>query len=127
MISSAPYRSSDPLPRFLWGDSLLDFPWNDFFELGDRFEPVEFMAHTHPPRFLCRIADDRQLSGFPGDEEIRVWREEENRTVWKTNFRFYATDFIFFDSIPDDSSMEEVMREACIDRQIRDVFFGMIK
>lgn len=128
MNASLPYLSSSPLPRFLWGDSLCDFPWKELMETPDCFEPVEFLAHTQSPRFICRIVDDRNLSGFPEEEKTRVWREEEeDRTVWKTNFRFYATDFVFFDPTPDDWTMENILRDTCVDRQLRDVFFRGIK
>jgi len=30
-------------------------------ESPDRFEPVEFLAHTQSPRFICRIVDNLQL------------------------------------------------------------------
>ena len=72
MNAPLPYRFSDSLPRFLWGDSLCDFPWKKLMESPGRFESVEFLAHTQSPRFICRIVDDRQLSGFPEEEEIRV-------------------------------------------------------
>ena len=127
MNASLPYLSSRPLPRFLWGDSLCDFPWKELMESPDCFEPVEFLAHTQSPRFICRIEGDSRLSGFPEEENIRVCRdEEEDRTVWKTNSKFYATDFIFLDLVPDNSTMRKVMRDACIDRQIRNVFLRVI-
>jgi hypothetical protein len=128
MKAPLPYRSSSPLPRFLWGDSLLDFPWNDLLDHRDRLEAVEFLAHTQSPRFICRIVDNRHWNVVPEEGEIRVGREEEeDRTVWKTNFGFYATDFVFFDPTPNDKTMEHILREACVDRQLRDVFFGVIK
>ena len=112
MMAPAPYRSGF-LPRFLWGGSLCDFPWNDLLDRRDQFEPVEFLAHTRSPRFICRIVDERRLEGFPEEEEVRVWREEEEvRTVWNTNFRFYATDFVFFDPTPDDWTMENILRDT---------------
>jgi len=77
MKAPLPYLSSSPLPRFLWGDSLCDFPWKELMESPDCFEPVEFLAHTQSPRFICRIVDDRHLSGFSEEERTRVWREEE--------------------------------------------------
>jgi len=46
MNAPLPYLSSSPLPRFLWGDSLCDFPWKELMESPDRFEPVEFLEHT---------------------------------------------------------------------------------
>ena len=54
-----------------------------------------------------------------------MWREEEEvRTVWNTNFRFYATDFVFFDPTPDDWTMENILRDTCVDRQLQDMFLG---
>ena len=73
-------------------------------ESPDCFEPVEFLAHTQAPRFICRIVDDRNLSGLP--------EEEEDGRVWNTNFRFYATDFVFFDPNPDDWTMENILRDT---------------
>jgi hypothetical protein len=128
MTVPAPYRASGSHPRFLWGDSILDYPWNDFLEKPENFEPIEFIAHTRNPRFLYRVVDDRFLHGFPADERIWVQREEEEeRTVWRTNFGFYATDFVFFDSVPENAAMENVLRDVCVDRKIRDSFFGMIE
>ena len=115
MTAPAPYHSGF-IPRFLWGDSLCNFPWNDLLDRRSQFEPVEFLAHTRSPRFICRIVDDRNLSGLP--------EEEEDGRVWNTNFRFYATDFIFFDPNMDDWTMENIFRNTCVDRQLREMFSG---
>lgn len=123
-----PYRSPDSLPRFLWGNSLYQFPWEKLLNNPEGIETHEYLTHTQSPRFICRIEGDSRLSGFPEEENIRICRdEEEDRTVWKTNSKFYATDFIFLDSVPDNSTMRKVMRDACIDRQIREVFFRVIE
>lgn len=127
MKAPLPYCSG-PLPRFLWGNSLYQISLGGISEQsgGDR-NPRISDPYTFPPFHLpdqrrqsfVRISGREEHSGLG---EI----EEEDRTVWKTNLQLYATDFIFFDQIPDNSTMRKMMQDACIDRQIRKVFFRVL-
>ena len=61
------------------------------------------------------------------DGSIRMWREgPEGNPVWKTNFGFLAKDFIWINWPSNEEMIREVLRDACVDRRLREELYEAI-
>lgn len=110
------------LPKFIWGEAITS-------QLSD-FEDCEYLTHTCFPRFVCRIVPFEDFSGETDSREttIRVWREgSEGNPVWKTNFGFLATDFLWINWPDKEDLIKNVIRDACVDRRLREDLYEALE
>lgn len=110
------------LPKFIWGEAITS-------RSGADFEDCEYLTHTCFPRFICRILpfEDFSVENEPGGS-IRVWREgPEGNPVWKTKFGFMAKDFMWINWPDKEEVINDVFRDACVDRKLREELYETLE
>ena len=113
---------SHVLPKFIWGEAITS-------RAGSDFEDCEYLTHTCFPRFVCRIVPFEDFTREDGnDGSIHVWREgPEGNPVWKTNFGFLARDFLWINWPDKEDLIQDVIREVCVDRRLREDLYETLE
>ncbi|BAM06315.1 hypothetical protein [Leptospirillum ferrooxidans] len=111
-------RPLNNLPKFIWGKAIFGY-------LGSGFDDSEYLTHAGFPMFICRIVPYHDfLEEGNTDGRIIVWREGLKGTpVWKTNFGFLARDFFWINWPKNEEEIAQVLREACLDRRLREELY----